>query len=49
MSGGILQVAVKSAQDIFLTTNPEITFFKMVYRRHTNFSKTEFDLNFINI
>ena len=27
------------AQDVFLTGNPQITFFKVVYRRHTNFSK----------
>ena len=26
------------AQDIFLTGNPQITFFKLVYRRYTNFS-----------
>ena len=26
------------AQDIYLTGNPQITFFKVVYRRHTNFS-----------
>ena len=26
------------AQDIYLTGNPQITFFKIVYRRHTNFS-----------
>jgi hypothetical protein len=27
------------AQDVYLTGNPQITFFKVVYRRHTNFSK----------
>lgn len=26
------------AQDIYLTGNPQITFFKVVYRRHTNFA-----------
>ncbi len=26
------------AQDVYLTGNPQITFFKVVYRRHTNFS-----------
>jgi hypothetical protein len=25
-------------QDIYLTGNPQITFFKVVYRRHTNFA-----------
>ena len=26
------------AQDVYLTGNPQITFFKVVYRRHTNFA-----------
>ena len=38
MSGGLLQLVVYGEQDIYLTGNPEITFFKVVYRRHTNFS-----------
>ena len=38
MVGGLLQLKEKGAQDIYLTGNPQITFFKIVYRRHTNFS-----------
>jgi hypothetical protein len=38
MGGGILQLVAYGAQDIYLTGNPQITFFKIVYRRHTNFS-----------
>jgi hypothetical protein len=38
MTGGLLQIASFGSQDIFLTGNPEITFFKYVYRRYTNFS-----------
>ena len=38
MGGGLLQLVVSGAQDIYLTGNPQITFFKIVYRRHTNFS-----------
>ena len=38
MPGGLLQIASSGVQDIYLTNNPEITFFKKVYRRHTNFS-----------
>lgn len=38
MSGGLLQIASFGSEDIYLTRNPEITFFKKVYRRHTNFS-----------
>ena len=38
MSGGLLQLVAYGAQDTYLTGNPQITFFKVVYRRHTNFS-----------
>jgi hypothetical protein len=38
MTGGLLQIVTSGKQDIYLTINPEITFFKKVYRRHTNFS-----------
>ena len=38
MTGGLLQIITSGKQDIYLTINPEITFFKKVYRRHTNFS-----------
>ena len=38
MGGGIMQLVAYGAQDIYLTGNPQITFFKIVYRRHTNFS-----------
>ena len=34
-----MQLVAYGAQDIYLTGNPQITFFKVVYRRHTNFSK----------
>lgn len=38
MSGGILQLAAYGKQDVFISGNPQITFFKIIYRRHTNFS-----------
>ena len=38
MVGGLLQLKEKGAQDLYLTGQPQITFFKTVYRRHTNFS-----------
>tara|TARA_Y100000590_G_scaffold421974_2_gene526186 strand:+ start:1218 stop:2861 length:1644 start_codon:yes stop_codon:yes gene_type:complete len=38
MAGGLMQLIAYGAQDVFLTGNPQITFFKIVYRRHTNFS-----------
>jgi len=38
MGGGLLQLVAYGAQDVYLTGNPQITFFKVVYRRYTNFS-----------
>jgi len=36
--GGLMQLVAYGAQDVYLTGNPQITFFKQVYRRHTNFA-----------
>jgi len=38
MGGGLMQLVAYGSQDVYLTGNPQITFFKVVYRRHTNFS-----------
>jgi hypothetical protein len=38
MTGGLIQIASYGIHDIFLIGNPQITFFKTVYRRHSNFS-----------
>jgi len=38
MTGGLLQIISSGKQDIYLTVKPEVTFFKKVFRRHTNFS-----------
>ena len=38
MGGGLLQLVAYGAQDVYLTGNPQITFFKAAYRRHTNFA-----------
>jgi hypothetical protein len=38
MGGGLMQLVAYGAQDIYLTGNPQITFFKIVYRRHSNFA-----------
>ena len=38
MGGGLMQLVAYGAQDIYLTGNPQVTYFKVVYRRHTNFS-----------
>ena len=36
--GGLLQLVATGKQDVFLTGNPQMTWFKMVYRRYTNFA-----------
>lgn len=38
MGGGLVQLAAYGSQDVYLTTNPQITYFKAVYHRYTNFS-----------
>lgn len=38
MTGGLMQLVAYGAQDMYLTGNPQITFFKVVYKRHTNFA-----------
>lgn len=43
-----MQLVAYGEQDIFLTQNPQITFFKVVYRRHTNFSIEQIPQTFIH-
>lgn len=38
MPGGLMQLVAYGAEDLYLTGNPQITHFKIVYRRHTNFA-----------
>jgi hypothetical protein len=38
MSGGLLSLVAQGAQDAYLTGSPQITFFRIVYRRYTNFA-----------
>lgn len=38
MGGGLMQLVAYGAQDVYISGNPQITLFKVVYRRHTNFS-----------
>ena len=38
MGGGLMQLVAYGAQDVYLTGNPQITFWKVTYRRYTNFS-----------
>lgn len=38
MGGGMMQIALYGTQDIYLSGNPQMTYFKAIYRRHTNFA-----------
>jgi hypothetical protein len=38
MSGAIAQLAAYGLADAYLTGEPQITFWKLIYRRHTNFA-----------
>ena len=49
MSGGLIQLAAQGAQDMYLTGDPQITFFKVVYRRHTNFSLESVEQTFSGV
>lgn len=48
MAGGILQLLQYGAADVYFTANPQITYFKVVYRRHTNFSQELFENGITN-
>jgi hypothetical protein len=46
MAGGILQLVARSHDDIYLINDPQITLFKTVYRRYSNFSIDNKNLRF---
>lgn len=46
MGGGLLQLVAFGAQDAYITGNPHITFWKILYKRHTNFAIEAFRVNF---
>jgi Large eukaryotic DNA virus major capsid protein/Major capsid protein N-terminus len=46
MAGGLMQLVAYGAQDVFLTGTPEITFWKVSYRRHTNFAMESIEQTF---
>jgi len=41
-----MQLVAYGAQDVYLTGDPQITFFKVVYRRHTNFALESIEQTF---
>ena len=46
MAGGLMQLVAYGAQDVFLTGTPEITFWKVSYRRYTNFAMESIEQTF---
>ena len=44
--GGLMQLVAYGAQDVYLTGNPQVTFFKNLYRRHTNFAMQSVEAQF---
>lgn len=44
--GGLMQLVAYGAQDVYITGNPQITFFKVVYRRCTNFAMESIEQTF---
>jgi len=46
MGGGLLQLVAYGAQDAYLSGNPQITFWKGLFKRHTNFAMEPFRVNF---
>lgn len=49
MGGGLIQLVAYGTQDLYLSHDPQITFFKMVYKRHTNFSCELIPQNFNSV
>jgi hypothetical protein len=45
-SGGLLQLVAVGAQDTYIFGTPQITFFRLVYKRHTNFAMESMEQTF---
>ena len=46
MAGGLLQIVAYGLHDTMLTGNPQISFFKIVYRKHTKFYIESIEQNY---
>lgn len=46
MAGGLMQLVAYGSQDVYLTGSPQITFWKVTYRRHTNFAMESIEQTF---
>lgn len=45
-SSALLQLVARGKQDVYLTSNPQLTFFKHVYRRYTQFAMESIPIDF---
>lgn len=48
MTGALIQLVAYGIDDLYLTHDPQVTYFKVVYRRHTNFTAEAIVQPFIN-
>lgn len=46
MGGGLMQIVAYGAQDVYISGNPQITFWKILYKRHTNFAVESIEVTF---
>jgi hypothetical protein len=49
MTGGLIQLVSYGVEDLFLINDPQITLFKLVYKRHTNFSIEAIPQHFVQV
>lgn len=47
MTAGVIRLGAYGREDLYLSVNPQVTFFKAVYRRHTFFTMEAIEQNFI--
>lgn len=48
MTGALIQLVAYGIDDLYLTHDPQVTYFKVVYRRYTNFTSEDIRQPFIN-
>jgi hypothetical protein len=44
--GGLIQLVAQGPQDTYLTANPQVTYFRDIYRKHTNFALESIEQSF---
>jgi len=49
MSGALVELVAKGTQDAYLTGNPEVSFFRQQYKRHTNFAQKQVQLTYTGL